>query len=105
MPSLPAFLVADSTRTAILNGTVTAKEQLKAAIDALSEDEAAAARIVIDPVPVFDDEPWTEADDTAIAEVHADRVAGVRPVPLDEIKRKYGPDGPNYVCGSANGVS
>jgi hypothetical protein len=37
-----------------------------------------------------DDEPWTEEDEAAMAEVEADRAAGVPTIPFEEIKRKYG---------------
>lgn len=87
-------------RGAIL-GLVTAKEKLlqqapgwteeqaeralrAAAVDAAEFAEWLASR------PPLDDEPWTEADEAAVAEVRADRAAGIQPVPFDEIKRKYG---------------
>ncbi len=37
-----------------------------------------------------DDEPWTEEDEAAMAEVEADRAAGVPTIPFEEIKHKYG---------------
>lgn len=37
-----------------------------------------------------DDEPWTEEDEAAMAEVRADEAAGVPTIPFEEIKRKYG---------------
>ncbi len=37
-----------------------------------------------------DDEPWTDEDEAAMAEVEADRAAGVTPIPLEEIERELG---------------
>ncbi len=37
-----------------------------------------------------DDEPWTEDDEAAMAEVRADDAAGVPSIPFEEIKAKYG---------------
>ena len=37
-----------------------------------------------------DDEPWTDEDEAAMAEVRADEAAGVPTIPFEEIKRKYG---------------
>ena len=37
-----------------------------------------------------DDEPWTEEDEAAMAEVRADEAAGVPTIPLEDIKAKYG---------------
>jgi hypothetical protein len=36
-----------------------------------------------------DDEPVTAEEDAAIAEVDADRAAGVPTIPFDDVKRKY----------------
>lgn len=36
-----------------------------------------------------DDEPWGEEDEAALAEVEADRAAGIGPIPLEEIRRKH----------------
>lgn len=36
-----------------------------------------------------DDEPVTVEEDAAIAEVEADRVAGVPTIPFDDVKGKY----------------
>jgi hypothetical protein len=76
---------------------MSAKDQLLEWVRGLSEDEAAAALRVLDergdPVlrafdgaPV-DDEPWTEADETAAAEGRADLAAG-RTVSLDDAMRE-----------------
>jgi len=75
---------------------MSAKERLRAAVDRLTEHEAAAALEIVHREernregPPLDDEPWTAADEAAVAEVCADRAAGVAPIPLDEIKRKHG---------------
>jgi hypothetical protein len=37
-----------------------------------------------------DDEPWTDGDEAAMAEVRADDAAGLPTIPFEEIKRKYG---------------
>jgi len=79
-------------------GSVTAKEKLKAAVDRLTEAEAASAEIVVRRDPVaeafenapLDDEPWTEADEAAIAEADADRAAGVPTIPLEQVERELG---------------
>ncbi|MGO9899684.1 MAG: hypothetical protein ACLP0J_08315 [Solirubrobacteraceae bacterium] len=76
---------------------MTAKEQLRERIEALSEEEASEALRLLDlrsdPViaafrdaPV-DDEPWTEEDEAAAAEARADIASG-RTVPLDEALRE-----------------
>jgi len=84
-------------------GGVTAKEKLLKRVTKLSEAEADETLRLLemreDPVVVafrdapVDDEPWTEADERAVAEVEADRAAGVPTIPFEEIKRKYGLDG------------
>lgn len=77
---------------------MTAKEQLRERVEAFSEAEAAETLRLLDeredPVvrafrdaPV-DDEPWTEADEAAMAEVKADRATGVPTLSLDELKRE-----------------
>ena len=42
----------------------------------------------LDQAPV-DDEPVTTEEEAALAEVEADRAAGVPTIPLDDVKRKY----------------
>lgn len=80
---------------------VTAKEQLRKRVEGLSEEDAGVAlrlleRDLDDPllraaaVAPYDDEPWTKADEEAIAEVKADRVAGASTVSHEEIKRDLG---------------
>lgn len=79
---------------------MTAKEKLLERVTRLSEAEADETLRLLDlrADPVLaafrdapeDDEPWTEEDEVALAEVEADRAAGVPPIPLEEIKRKHG---------------
>lgn len=78
---------------------MTAKEKLLERVTRLSETEAEETlRLLDDPddpvIAAFreapeDDEPWTEADEAAVAEADADFAAG-RTVSLEEIERKYG---------------
>ncbi|HEY3551731.1 MAG TPA: hypothetical protein VGK68_11805 [Gaiellaceae bacterium] len=42
----------------------------------------------LEEAPV-DDEPVTPEEEAAIAEVEADRVAGVPTIPFDDVKGKY----------------
>jgi hypothetical protein len=82
-------------------GGVTIKERLHKLVDELSDGEADEALRYIakrrsDPVvaafrdaPV-DDEPVTSADEQALAEVQADREAGVGRISFAEIKRLHG---------------
>ena len=76
---------------------MTAKEKLRAAVEALSEEEAGDALRLLerrdeDPViAAFRDapeEPWTEDDEAAVAEGRADLAAG-RTVSLDEAMREF----------------
>lgn len=72
---------------------VTAKEKLLEQLPRWTEHEAEVALAAVESEAgsiAEDDEPWTEADETAVAEVHADRAAGRFPVPFDEVKRKHG---------------
>jgi predicted ArsR family transcriptional regulator len=80
---------------------MTTKERLHKLIDELSEPEADDALRYIaqrrgDPmIAAFsdapeDDEPVTAADEEALAEVQADRAAGVPRISYAEIKRKHG---------------
>jgi predicted ArsR family transcriptional regulator len=80
---------------------VTTKERLHQLVDELTEDEADDALRYLaerhdDPVvaalrdaPV-DDEPVTAADERALAEVRADRAAGVARISHAEVTRKHG---------------
>lgn len=79
---------------------MTVKERLHRAVEELSDEEAEAVLRqlealrsdpfvrYLDSAPV-DDEPVTPAEEAAIAEVEADRVAGMPRVPFDDVKRKY----------------
>ena len=78
---------------------MTAKEQLRDAIDALSEDEASdtlkyiKVRRVDPTLAAFlsaplDDEPVTEEEERAVAESRAEYRRG-EAVPLDEIRHEF----------------
>lgn len=80
---------------------VTIKERLHKLVDELSDQEAdEALRYIADRrsgtvVAAFrdapdDDEPVTIADEQALAEVDADRRAGVARISFAEIKRRHG---------------
>jgi hypothetical protein len=80
---------------------ITSKERLHRLIDEFSDEEAAATLHLIDrrnTDPLLraladapeDDEPFTEDDEAATAEVEADRAAGVPAIPFEEVRRKYG---------------
>jgi hypothetical protein len=80
---------------------MTTKERLHQVVDELSDEEAEAMlrRVealrtdpfvrYLDAAPV-DDEPVTPDEEAVVAEVEADRAAGLPTIPFDEIKRKYG---------------
>jgi predicted ArsR family transcriptional regulator len=93
--------VGSSTDTDVRIADVTAKERLHKLVDEISDQEAdAALRYIVqrreDPVIAAfrdapeDDEPFTAADEDALAEVQADRTAGVQRVSYAEIMRKHG---------------
>jgi hypothetical protein len=79
---------------------MTVKERLHQVVEEMSDEEAETLlrRVEVlrgdpflrylDAAPV-DDEPVTAGEEAAIAEVEADRAAGVPRIPLDEIKRNY----------------
>jgi predicted ArsR family transcriptional regulator len=80
---------------------MTARERLHQLVNELSEQEADdAVRYIVqrreDPVIAAfhdapeDDEPFTAADEGALAEVQADRTAGVPRISYAEIMRKHG---------------
>jgi hypothetical protein len=77
-------------------GAMTSKERLQALVEELSEPEAERALKLVekeheDPViAAFRDAPWTDEDETAMAEVRADDAAGVPTIPLEEIERELG---------------
>lgn len=76
---------------------MTAKEKLRERVEALSEDEAGEALLLLDMrgdpvIAAFrdapaEDEAWTEEDEAAAAEGRADLAAG-RTVSLDEALRE-----------------
>lgn len=78
---------------------MTVKERLREVIEQMTDEEAEATlrRIeaqrsdpflrFLDAAPI-DDEPVTAEEEAAIAEVEADRAAGVPRVPFDDVKRK-----------------
>jgi hypothetical protein len=79
---------------------MTVRERLHRVVDELSDEEAEAMlrRVeglrndpflrFLDQAPI-DDEPVTTAEEAALAEVEADRAAGVPAIPFDDVKRKY----------------
>ena len=80
---------------------MTARERLHQLVEELSEQEADdALRYIVqrreDPVIAAfrdapqDDEPFTAADEDVLAEVQADRAAGVPRISYAEIMRKHG---------------
>ena len=80
---------------------MTARERLHQLVEELSDQEADdALRYIVqrreDPVIAAfrdapqDDEPFTAADEDALAEVQADRAAGVPRISYTEIMRKHG---------------
>ncbi len=92
---------SDKEKMALIIDGMTTKERLHKLVDELSDAEAERALELVeqereDPVIAafrdapLDDEPWTEEDDAAMAEVEADRAAGIPAIPFEEIKRKYG---------------
>lgn len=80
---------------------MTVKERLHRVIDEMSDEQAEAAlqridALQTDPLVRFldaaplDDEPVSAEEKGAVAEVDADRAAGVASIPFEEIKRRYG---------------
>ena len=79
---------------------MTVKEQLHRVVDDMSEEEAERVlrRIgslrnepflrFVDAAPL-DDEPISPEEEAAIAEVEADRAAGVPTIRFDDVKRKH----------------
>lgn len=77
---------------------MTAKQQLRERIEALTEPEAERTLRLLDglrdPVAAFfddapiDDEPETDEEREAVAEADADIAAG-RTIPLDEVLREF----------------
>ncbi|MGH3030114.1 MAG: hypothetical protein ACRDNE_05010 [Gaiellaceae bacterium] len=79
---------------------MTVKERLHRVVEEMTDEEAEAmlCRIEVlrnDPFVRFldeapiDDEPVTAEEEAALAEVEADRAAGVPTIPFDDVKRKH----------------
>ncbi len=79
---------------------MTVKDRLRAAVETMSDEEAQAALRTLaessgDPVAwmldhaPLDDEPETEAERQAVAEAHADRKRGIKPVPLEDVLAEF----------------
>ena len=79
---------------------MTVKERLHRVVEEMSDAEAEATlrridRLRNDPLVRFleaapiDDEPIAVDDKQALAEVEADRAAGVATISFDDIKRKF----------------
>jgi predicted ArsR family transcriptional regulator len=96
-----ATIVGSSTDTDGRIVDVTAGERPHKLVDELSDQEAHdAVRYIVqrreDPVIAAfrdapeDDEPFTAADEDALAEVQADRTAGAPRISYTEIMRKHG---------------
>lgn len=80
---------------------MTVKDRLHQVINEMSDGEAEVALRRIDamredPLVRFfdaapvDDEPVTAEEQAAVAEVDADRAAGLDSIPFDEVRRRYG---------------
>jgi len=80
---------------------MTTKERLHRFVDDLSEQDAERALELVESefedsvIAAFrnapeDDEPLSAREEAALAEVAADRAAGVSTIPFEEIKRKHG---------------
>jgi len=77
-------------------GGMTAKELLLERVPTLTEEQAERALLAVEEDPMVvafrdapeDDEPWTDEDGAAMAEVRADDAAGVPTIPLEEIERE-----------------
>ncbi len=80
---------------------MTTKERLHRFVDDLSDHDAARALELVenefdDPVIAafrnapLDDEPLSSDEEAALAEVAADRAAGVPTIPFEEIKSRHG---------------
>lgn len=76
--------------------SVTVKDRLRHAVEAMTDEEADDALRILadasgDPVAWMldhaptDDEPESEEERQAVAEARADRARGIQPVPLDDV--------------------
>lgn len=82
---------------------MTVRERLHELVDKLGDDDVAPALVLLesrvhDPLVRLlaaapaDDEPWTAEDEAAVAEVRADRAAGLAPIPAEQARRELGLD-------------
>lgn len=82
---------------------MTVKDRLHNAVETMTDDEASQALRTLadasgDPVAwmldhaPLDDEPETEDERRAVAEVHADRERGIEPVPLESVLAEFDGD-------------
>jgi hypothetical protein len=80
---------------------MTAKERLRHAVDAMTEEEAAVALVTLAEAPgdafkwmhdhaPSDDEPLTDEERQAIAAALADRERGIESIPLEDLKAEFG---------------
>ena len=80
---------------------MTTKERLHKLVDELTDGEATRALELVeqeheDPLlraianAPEDDEPWTEEDETAVAESREELAAGVPLIPLKQVMRELG---------------
>jgi hypothetical protein len=80
-------------------GAVTTKERLHKLVDELTDSEASRALELVkheheDPLlraianAPEDDEPWTEADEAAMAESRTELAAGESLIPLEQVMRE-----------------
>jgi len=80
---------------------MTIKERLHQAVDTMTDEEASAALRTLaeasgDPVAwtlnhaPLDDEPETDEERHAVADVHADRERGIKPIPLEDLRAEFG---------------
>lgn len=82
---------------------MTVKERLHNAVETMTDDEASSALRTLaeasgDPVAwmldhaPLDDEPETDEERRAVAEVRADRERGIEPVPLESVLAEFDGD-------------
>jgi hypothetical protein len=82
---------------------MTVKDRLHNAVESMTDDEASEALRTLadasgDPVAwmldhaPLDDEPETEDERRAVAEVHADRERGIEPVLLESVLAEFDGD-------------
>lgn len=82
---------------------MTVKERLHGAVETMTDEEASSALRTLaeasgDPVAwmldhaPLDDEPETEEERRAVAEVRADRERGIEPVPFESVRAEFDGD-------------